>query len=67
MDLSIIILNYKQKGLVKQCVRGIIQSNINLLYEIIVVDNGSEDGCLEMVKNECQSFFSLNTEIKIIK
>ena len=50
MDLSIIILNYKQKGLVKQCIRGILQSNIKLDYEIIVVDNNSGDGCLEMVR-----------------
>lgn len=49
MDLSIVILNYKQKGLVKQCVKGIIAANPQLEYEIIVVDNNSQDGCLEAV------------------
>lgn len=49
MDLSIVILNYKQKGLVKQCVKGIIAANPQLDYEIIVVDNNSQDGCLEAV------------------
>ncbi|OGY45808.1 MAG: hypothetical protein A3J62_03720 [Candidatus Buchananbacteria bacterium RIFCSPHIGHO2_02_FULL_38_8] len=50
MDLSIIILNYKQKGLVKQCIKGILAANPALDYEIIVVDNDSQDGCLEAVK-----------------
>lgn len=51
MDVSIIILNYKQKGLVKQCVKGIVMAQPDLDYEIIVVDNNSADGTLEMVKN----------------
>ena len=50
MDLSIVILNYKQKGLVKQCLKGIVTASPQLNYEIIVVDNDSADGCLEMVK-----------------
>ncbi|NUM25420.1 MAG: glycosyltransferase family 2 protein [Candidatus Buchananbacteria bacterium] len=51
MDLSIVILNYKQKGLVKQCVKGIVTAQPQLSYEIIVVDNNSGDGVLEMVQN----------------
>ncbi len=50
MDLSIVILNYKQKGLVKQCIKGIVASRPNIDYELIVVDNDSNDDCLEMVK-----------------
>ena len=50
MDLSIIILNYKTKGLVKQCIRNVMVATANLNYEIIVIDNGSHDGCQEMMK-----------------
>jgi len=49
MDLSIVILNYKTKGLVKQCIRNVMVSTANLDYEIIVVDNNSEDGIEEML------------------
>jgi GT2 family glycosyltransferase len=51
MDLSIVILNYKQKGLVRQCIKGIVSAQPKLDYEIIVVDNNSGDGCLAMVNN----------------
>lgn len=50
MDISIILLNYKQKGLVKQCIKGIMSAQPQLNYEIIVVDNNSGDGVLDMVK-----------------
>jgi GT2 family glycosyltransferase len=50
-DLSIVILNYKVKGLVKQCIRNAKVSTVGLDYEIIVVDNGSCDGIEEMLKD----------------
>ncbi|OGY46543.1 MAG: hypothetical protein A3A24_00495 [Candidatus Buchananbacteria bacterium RIFCSPLOWO2_01_FULL_46_12] len=50
MDLSIVILNYKQTGMVKQCVKGILASQPQLAYEIIVVDNNSGDNCLTEIK-----------------
>jgi len=49
MDLSIVILNYKTKGLVKQCIRNVKVATSDLDYEIIVVDNGSNDGIEEMI------------------
>lgn len=50
MDLSIIILNYKTKGLVKQCIKSIGLLNLKMEYEIIIVDNASADSCVEMIK-----------------
>lgn len=49
MDLSIVILNYKSRGLVKQCVKTIGLVAPRLRYEIIVVDNASNDGTGEML------------------
>lgn len=44
MDLSVVILNYKNRGLVRQCVKTIELYAPKLAYEIIVVDNDSQDG-----------------------
>ena len=54
MDLSIIILNYKQRGLVKQCIKGIVMAQPQVNYEIIVVDNNSGDGTLTVVEKMFQ-------------
>lgn len=50
MQLSIVILNYNTKGLLKQCLKGILGLNMSLSYEIIVVDNASPDASAEMMK-----------------
>jgi GT2 family glycosyltransferase len=50
MDLSIVILNYKSRGLVKQCVKTIGLVAPKLQYEIIVVDNDSQDGTGAMLE-----------------
>ncbi len=55
MDLSIIILNYKTKGLTKQCLKGLQLLNPKIDYEIIVVDNSSHDGTVEMIREEFPS------------
>ncbi|MDK2941067.1 MAG: hypothetical protein PWP56_580 [Acetobacterium sp.] len=51
MDLSIIIVNYKTEELTSNCIDSIIKSNTKgLSYEIILVDNASEDGSVEAIK-----------------
>lgn len=50
MKLSIIILNYKSKELVKQCLKNIVNLNLPIQHEIIVVDNNSEDGIQDMLR-----------------
>lgn len=52
MDVSIIILNYRSKGLVKQCVKTIGLFGTECMHETIVVDNDSGDGIAEMLKDE---------------
>ncbi|MBU1131158.1 glycosyltransferase family 2 protein [Patescibacteria group bacterium] len=43
MDISIIILNYKSLGLVKNCLKAVKDLDLPYKYEIIVVDNNSQD------------------------
>lgn len=51
MDLSIIILNYKSLGLVKNCLKALADLNLPYKYEIIVIDNHSNDGSAEYLRN----------------
>ena len=50
MDLSIIIVNYKTKAITADCLRSIQFSSDKLKKEVIVVDNGSNDGSIEYLK-----------------
>jgi len=50
MDISIVIVNYKSKGLALNCIKSIKDSDFgNLKYEIIVVDNDSNDNIGEIL------------------
>lgn len=51
MDFSIIIVNYKVKEYIVSCIDSIYKhSTINKQFEIIVVDNCSNDGSVEAIK-----------------
>lgn len=50
MNLSIIIPSFNTKKLLKQCIDSIKKNRGNLKLEIIVVDNGSTDSSVEMVR-----------------
>lgn len=52
MDLSIIIVNYRTYDLTKQTIESVITTVHGIDYEIILVDNASDDGSFEKLKND---------------
>lgn len=52
MDISFIVLNYKNSGLLKNCLYSIMHSDMQgLRFEIIVVDNASSDDIKDVLTN----------------
>lgn len=49
MDVSIIIVNWNTKTMLDDCLRSVVRSAAGESYEIVVVDNGSNDGSPDMV------------------
>jgi len=58
MDVSIIIVNYNTKDITYQCIESIKKYTSGLKYEIILIDNNSDDGS--------KIFFDTVPEIKFI-
>ncbi|MGA2781569.1 MAG: glycosyltransferase family 2 protein [Smithella sp.] len=52
IDISLIIINWNTKDLLRNCLNSVYQTVHNLLFEIIVVDNASSDGSIVMLEKE---------------
>lgn len=52
MDLSVIVVSWNTRELLRVCLRSVYEAAGDLLFEVIVVDNGSTDGSPEMVASE---------------
>lgn len=55
MDVSVIIVNYNTCKVLNDCLASVFQYTSNIEYEVIVVDNASNDESVEMVKNKYPS------------
>ncbi len=52
MDISVIIISWNTAGLLRNCLDSILRSPARCRREIIVVDNASQDGSPDMIKND---------------
>ena len=51
-DISIVIVNWKAKDFLKKCLKSIFDYQNDYQVEVFVVDNDSQDGSVEMLKEK---------------
>ena len=52
MEVSIIYVNYKTASLIIDSIKSVKENTVEVNYEIIVVDNASGDGSLELIQKQ---------------
>ena len=63
IDVSIIIISYNTKEMTLACIRSVYDQTKDIAFEIIVVDNDSDDGSARSIEEN----FSAVTLIKSIE
>ena len=54
IELSVCIVNYQAKDYLRDCLNSLYE-HTTLSFDVIVVDNGSSDGSLEMLKDQLRN------------
>lgn len=65
LDLSIVIISYNTKDLLRNCLNSVIPQAKEFKSEIIVVDNGSSDGSAAMVSTEFPFVILIQSKINL--
>jgi hypothetical protein len=67
-ELSIIIVNWNGGSLLRRCVETIVSSEPRTTYEIVIVDNASEDDSLAQLEaSEAARLLKTNQRLRIVK
>lgn len=62
-NLGIVIVNYKTKDLLRDCLRSIYDSEVNFSCDVCVVDNASGDDSMAMVRAEFPQVTIIEQEV----
>lgn len=52
VDLTVIIVNWNTKDLLQDCIQSVYDFVLDISFEVIVVDNASTDGSVDMVEQQ---------------
>ena len=65
MDLSIIIVNYNVKEFLQNLLHSIEKASSKILKEIIVIDNASDDGSPELIREKFPSVLLIRNNVNV--
>lgn len=51
-DMSIVLVNWNNLDYLKPCLESLVDSRLACTYDVVIVDQGSTDGSLEMVRRD---------------
>ena len=54
--LSVSVVTYNQKDYIEQCLEGILMQQTNFKFEILINDDASTDGTIDVIKEYEEKF-----------
>ena len=57
MDVSVIIVNYNTKQMTSDCINSVFEHTKDIFFEVLLVDNGSKDGSVELFSKDTRIHF----------
>ena len=61
-EISVVVPIYNVKPWLTECVNSILDQQINVPFEVLLIDDGSTDGCAEV----CDAFAAKDSRVKVI-
>jgi N-acetylglucosaminyl-diphospho-decaprenol L-rhamnosyltransferase len=61
MDVGIIIVSYNTKDLLRRCLES-VSSSVGVSFSVCVVDNGSTDGSVEMIREDFPDVYLIDND-----
>lgn len=63
MDVSVVIINWNTRDILRNCLISIFANTKNVEFEVIVIDNASSDGSVDMLKSEFPQVVSIENSV----
>jgi len=57
VDVSIIVVNWNTREITCDCLKSLYEQTQDILFEVVVIDNASIDGSVDMIKNKFPEVF----------
>jgi len=52
VTVSVVVVTWNRRDLLRSCLQSLTKQRVKQPFEVVVVDNGSDDGSLEMLDRE---------------
>ncbi len=64
-DVSVIIVSFNTRNVLRECLESIRRESAGLTVEVLVVDNHSQDGSVQMLREEFPEVLVLESEVNL--
>lgn len=64
-DVSIVLVSYNTVDLLAECLECLLESSRNLRSEIVIVDNGSKDNSVEVIKTRYSGCLVIENDVNV--